>query len=92
MPARSPSARSSAWPEADRHVLDRVVRVHVQIARRLNGQIEQAVVGEEGQHVVKEADAGGHFRPAPAVERQGQVDVGFAGFAVDGCGTHKVPR
>ena len=78
--------------QADRHILDGVVRVHMQIAVRLHGQIEQPVVGEEGQHVVKKPDAGAHVRHPPAVERQGQVDIGFAGFAVDGCGTHERPR
>ena len=75
-------------PQADRHILDGVVRIHVQIALRLHGQIEQAVVGEQRQHVVEEADAGVHLRLAPAVDLQGQVDLRLAGLPVNRCGTH----
>ena len=78
--------------QADRDVLDGVVRIHVQVALRLHRQIEQAVVGEQGQHVIEKADAGAHLRLAPAVEAQGQVDVGLAGRPVYGCGTHETSQ
>ena len=42
--------------EDERHVLDGVVLVDLEVAGRLDGQIEQAVVGERRQEVVVEAD------------------------------------
>ncbi len=41
----------------DARVLDRMVPVHVQVARRLHGEAEAAVHGKRGQHVVEKADA-----------------------------------
>ncbi len=75
MPARSPSARAIAVPERDAGVLDRVVAVHVQIALRLDGQVEQRVAGQRLEHVVEEADAGLDPGLAAAVEhRPGRGD------------------
>ena len=67
MPARSPSARSSAWPSAMRDVLDGVVLVHPQVAGAGQAEVDQRVEGERGQHVVEEADAGrDRLRPSPS--------------------------
>ena len=69
--------------QANAHVLDRVVLVDVQVAGGLDGQIDGGVLGQQRQHVVEEADAGGDLRLAAAVQRQFQVDVGFRRLAVD---------
>ena len=69
MPDLSPSACRNAAPERERGVLDRVVGVDVQVALGLHGQVEQAVPAELGEHVVEEADPGGH------VDRPGAVEV-----------------
>ena len=71
--------------EHDADILGGVVEVDVQVALRLHGQVEQAVAGERGQHVVEEADAGGNVRPSRPVERQGQADVGFRGCPLQAC-------
>jgi hypothetical protein len=41
------------------------------------------VLGEKGQHVVEERDAGGDLRSAMAVDRELDENVGFTGDAVD---------
>jgi hypothetical protein len=44
-------------PEGNRHVLDDVVGIDVEIALRSDGQIEQAVYRDVVQHVIEKADA-----------------------------------
>ena len=56
--------------EADAHVLDRVVLIDVQVALGLNVQVDRRVLGQQRQHVIEEADAGGDLRCARAVEVQ----------------------
>ena len=62
MPARSPSARSSAWPSTMRDVLDGVVLVDPQVARAGELEVDQRVRRERGQHVVEHADPRRHRR------------------------------
>ena len=69
--------------ERDPDVLDRVVRVHVQVALAAHVEVEAGVGGERGEHVVEEADAGPDPRAALAVEVQRQGDVGLARLALD---------
>ena len=45
----------------------------------VHGQVQQAVTGDMGEHVVEEADAGDDLAAAVAVERDGQRDVGLGG-------------
>ena len=61
----------------DADILGGVVEVDVQVALRPHREIEQAVAGEAGQHVVEEADAGGDLRPPAAVQAERQFDVGL---------------
>ena len=56
-------------PERDAGVLDGVVAVHVQVALRLDGEVEQRVPRERVEHVVEEPDAGAHARPCPGPSR-----------------------
>ena len=54
--------------QADAHVLDRVVLIDLQVAGGLDGQIEGRVLGQQREHVIEEADAGGDLRLAAAVQ------------------------
>ena len=69
--------------EGDRHVLNRMMFIHVQVAAGLNSEVEQAVVGHVFPHVVVEADAGAHLGTALAVEVERYGYLGFVGLAVD---------
>ena len=78
-PARSPSASRERRPEDERDVLDGVVLVDLEVAVRLDREVEEAVVRERAQEVVVEADPGVDGRVAGAVEPEGDGDVGLAG-------------
>ena len=69
--------------QADAHVFDRVVLIDVQVALRSDRQVAGRVLGQQRQHVIEEADAGGDLRLAGAVEIQFQLDRGFRRLAVD---------
>ena len=71
--------------ETDAHVLDRVVLVDVQVAGGGDAQIERRMLGQQGQHVVEKADAGGDPRLADAVEQQVPVRCRFPP-SCGGCG------
>ena len=71
--------------EHDRGVLDRVVGVDVGVALGLDGQVDQRVPGERGEHVVVEADAGRDVVAAGAVEVDLDEHLGLAGLALDPC-------
>ena len=45
-------------------------------------EVDQAVLGEEREHVVEEPDAGVDLRDASAVEVDPQRDVGLGGLAL----------
>ena len=68
-------------PERDRDVLHRVVRVDVEIAAGLDGQVEPAVSGELVEHVVEHPNAGLDLRGARAVELQRKLDICLFGDA-----------
>ena len=69
--------------QADAHVLDRVVLIDVQVAAGLDRQIEGRVLGQQREHVVEEAHAGGDLAPAAAVEVRVPGDFGFRRLALD---------
>ena len=92
IPARSPSAWSTACPMHDADVLDRVVRARLQVALDRHVEVEAAVTGERVEHVVEEADPGRARAAARAVERQRQGDVGLVGGAGDLCGAAHARR
>ncbi len=71
--------------QRDGHVLHRVVFVDVQIAPRVDGQRDAAVVGDLREHVVQKAQARGDLAveiPA-AVEVEADGDLRLAGLAPD---------
>ncbi len=86
MPALSPSGLLQRLAEGDADVFDRVVLIDVQIALGLHVQIDRRVLGQQREHVIEEADAGGNLALPGAVEIQLDADFGFGGFAIDGGG------
>jgi hypothetical protein len=70
--------------EADRHVLNGVVIVDIQVAVTPNRQVEQTVCGKRPEHVIEKADTGVDGRLAVAVERECHLDLGLGGLAADG--------
>ncbi len=62
------------------------MRVDIEVTLGLELQVEQPVFGEEFEHMVEEADAGGNVGPSAAIDVEDKFDVGFAGFAFDGGG------
>ena len=53
--------------------------IHIQIARGLQLQIEAAVLGEQLQHVIEEANAGGDLVAAAAIDLQRAADLRLFG-------------
>ena len=78
-----PSAFRTGFAERDAEILDGVVLIDVEIAVRLDAQIEAAVTREELEHVVEEADAGRHVVAAPTLEHQRERDPGFGRPSID---------
>ena len=72
----SPTACLERLAERDADVLDRVVRVDVQVALRLHVEVEHAVPRDLVQHVVEERHAGGELR-ASARRRDSSSTVIF---------------
>ena len=69
MPFLSPSAWRERLAEHDRDVLDRVVRVDLDVALGAHGQVERAVLAERVEHVVEERHAGGRSSVVPVPSR-----------------------
>jgi hypothetical protein len=76
-------ALKAALGEGDRHVLNRMMFIHVQVAAGLDGQVEQTVVGHMSPKVVVEADAGAHVGIALAVQVERDGHLGLVGLAVN---------
>jgi hypothetical protein len=51
--------------------------VDLQVAVTVDGEVEQAVLGERFEHVVEEADSGVDGGLAVAVDDEGDLDVGL---------------
>ena len=75
----------------DADVFDGVVLVYVEVAFGGDGEIERTVARDEIEHVIEEANAGGDFGFAAAVEREAEANVCFGGDAVDGGGAAHAP-
>ena len=69
-------------PQRDAGILRGVVEIDMQVALRLDLEVEQGVPSECGQHVVEEADAGGNPGAPGAIETQRQGDRRLAGDPV----------
>ncbi len=83
MPRRVPSAFDTASPSAMPAILDRVVLVDVEVARRSDRQIEAAMPRDQIQHVVEEANARLDVVPPVALDAEAHLDPGLARAAVD---------
>ena len=64
-------------------ILDRMMRVHFQIAPASQLQIHHSVFREQHEHVVKKRNAGFEGRFALAIEIQARGDAGFFGVTSD---------
>ena len=69
--------------ERDAEILDGVMLVDVEVARRIDLEIERAVPRHELEHVIEKADAGAHAVAALAVERDGKRDRRFSRLPID---------
>ena len=61
-------------PEDNPDILDRVVVIDVQIPACVDGQNNQPMAGDLGEHVLEEADAGGEGGCALSIEVDGEVN------------------
>lgn len=79
--------------ESDADILDGVVLIDLEIAVGLDVEVDEAVTGKEGEHVVEEADACVDLRGPGAVQIEAEFDRGFGGLAADGGGAgHRVTQ
>src|ERR1019366_1495893 len=72
----------------DADVFHGVVLVDGEIAFGLQGDIESAVFGEQLQHMVEEANAGGDVIASAAIDFQGAADACLFGVALNGSSSH----
>ena len=69
--------------QRDAHVLDGMVLVNVEVSIAFEFQVECAVAGEELQHVIEEANAGGDLVLAAAFDGEMDGDTRLGGIALD---------
>src|SRR4051812_23248225 len=69
-------------------VLDGVVAVNVQVALRLDFEVQHAVARDLIEHVLEEGQAGGELGNAPPVQVELHPDLRFLGVAGDFGGPH----
>jgi hypothetical protein len=74
--------RRQGLPEGDADVLDGVVAAGLEVAARGHLDVDQRVPGQQGEHVVEEADPRGDRGRARAVEVDPHAHVGLAGDPV----------
>ena len=74
--------------ERDAGVFGGMVMINVQVAHRLDREVDAGMAGEEIEHMVEKADAGRNFGHAGAIEVHGDLDVGLLGLALDRRGAH----
>src|SRR5262249_7146666 len=67
-------------PQNDADVLDRVVQVDLEVALRLDGEVESRVLSELFDHVVEERDAGGDARRSGSVDDKRDGDGRLLGL------------
>src|SRR3546814_4930489 len=76
------------FAERERRILDRMVLVDVKVALHAHRDVDQRMARQLLDHMVEEADAGGHRIIARAVEIDGDRDIRFLGRTLDGGGSH----
>ena len=75
--------------ERDADILGGVVVVDMQIAIRLDRDVDAGMPGQQIEHMVEEADAGRNVGHAGAVEVYRNLDIGLLGLALDGGAAHE---
>jgi hypothetical protein len=65
-----------------------VVLVDVQVALRLDGDVDARMAGKQVQHVIEEPDPGRNLRPALPVKVDLHLDVGLLGLPLHGACAH----
>ena len=66
-----------------------VVLVHIEIALGSQVEIESAVMREEFQHVIEEADAGRDVIASAAIDRKRGANLRLSGIALDDGFSHR---
>ena len=75
------------------YIFDGVVVIDVQIALRVQLNVDQRMARQLVHHMIEEAHAGGAAASAGAVEVHGSRDLRFVGIALDGsCAGHGLCR
>src|SRR5271165_4339509 len=74
--------------ERNADVLDGVVLVHVEIAVRLQLQVERAVARNQLQHMVEKTDSAADLGATVAFDGQRNANVGFIGLAMNAGAPH----
>jgi hypothetical protein len=73
------------FAEGDSGVFNGVMLIHVEIAFRLDFQIEGTVPRDQFEHVVQEAYAGANLCLPAAIEVKAQTNICFVRPAMNGC-------
>ena len=75
--------------ERDADVFGGVMMVDMEVADRLDRDVDARMAGEQIEHVVEKADPGGDIGHACAVEVHAHLDIGLLGLALDGGAAHE---
>lgn len=75
-------------PQRNTGVLGGMMMINVQVAHRLDREVDAGMTGEEIEHMVEKADAGRDVGRAGAIEVHSHLDVGLFGLALDRRGAH----
>jgi hypothetical protein len=75
--------------ENDAAVFDGVVLIDIEVTGGMQSEIEPAVLGEQLEHMVEEADAGPHVVTALPFDLEGAVDLRFFGDAFNLSGSQR---
>jgi hypothetical protein len=67
----------------DADILDRMVKINMQIALGLDAQVKAAVPGKGIEHMVEKPDPGRDLGLASAIQINRDLDLGLLGFAKD---------
>src|SRR3546814_16122706 len=75
----------------DAGVLGRVMLIDMQVAHRLDLEVDEGMAGKLLQHMVKKTDAGRNFIFARAVEVEFDIDRRFRRLAMNFSAAHAAP-
>ena len=81
MPCLSPAAAATGLTERYAHVLDGVVRIHVQITTCRDVQVDATVAGDLVEHVLEKRQPRVDLGATKAVQIYGEVDARLQGLA-----------